>query len=84
MVVEDLFPERETNALIDAVETGKHVAETTRAIQDAEGKSRGIAIWHDLGDDIWAAVSSCPRIVNTALLSSGDTPKNPCPTGSDD
>ena len=68
----NLFSEAEVRILLDAVETGARVAENTRATSDASGKSSRLAIWHELGNDIWTAVSTCPRIVNNIRILLGE------------
>jgi ectoine hydroxylase-related dioxygenase (phytanoyl-CoA dioxygenase family) len=72
VLVENLFSNPEVAALINAVETGHRVAQTTRASKDADGRPSKLAIWQDLGDDIWSDVSTCPRIVNTARILLGE------------
>ena len=72
VLIENLFNEREVAALVEAVETGRRVADTTRASEDADGRPSKLAIWQDIGDDIWSDVSTCPRIVNTARILLGE------------
>lgn len=69
---DSLFSEDEVRILIDAVETGARVAENTRATEDASGMASRLSIWHELGDDIWTAVSTCPRIVNNIRILLGE------------
>lgn len=69
---DSLFSEDEIRILIDAVETGARVAENTRATEDASGRASKLSIWHELGDDIWTAVSTCPRIVNNIRILLGE------------
>lgn len=63
-----LFNEREVAAMLAAVENGDRVAKTTVGRTDANGKKAKLAIWHELGDDIWAAASTCPRVVNNVRI----------------
>ncbi len=72
VLLDNLFSEAEVRILLDAVETGARVAENTRATSDASGKSARLAIWHELGNDIWTAVSTCPRIVNNIRILLGE------------
>ncbi|MCE2438827.1 MAG: phytanoyl-CoA dioxygenase family protein [Candidatus Latescibacteria bacterium] len=72
VLVENLFSEDEVRILLKAVETGARVAENTRGTSDASGKTSRLAIWHELGDDIWTAVSTCPRIVNNIRILLGE------------
>lgn len=68
VLVEDVFSNREVAAMLRDVEEGERVASTKRGNADASGKKAGIAIWTELGDDIWAAASTHPHIVNTARI----------------
>jgi ectoine hydroxylase-related dioxygenase (phytanoyl-CoA dioxygenase family) len=68
VLVPNLFSEREVAALLHDVESGERVASTARGMADSSGKSAGIAIWGNLGDDIWAAASTNPRIVNNLRI----------------
>jgi ectoine hydroxylase-related dioxygenase (phytanoyl-CoA dioxygenase family) len=64
LLVEDVFNAREVAAMIAEVERGQRVGSTTHNRTDAEGRTTRLAIWHDLGDDIWAAASTHPSLVN--------------------
>jgi ectoine hydroxylase-related dioxygenase (phytanoyl-CoA dioxygenase family) len=66
--VEELFSEAEVAAMLREVEGGQRVAQTARGNADSSGRKAGIAIWHELGDDIWAAASTHPRIVNNVRI----------------
>ena len=72
VLVSGVFPGAEVEAMLGAVEGGDRVASTTRASQDKAGLASKLAIWHTLGDDIWSAVSSCPRIVNAVRVLMGE------------
>ena len=58
--------------MLAEVAGGGRVAATTRASTDASGSAAKLAIWHTLGDDIWAAASTCPRIVNNVRILLGE------------
>jgi ectoine hydroxylase-related dioxygenase (phytanoyl-CoA dioxygenase family) len=64
LLVDELFTAAEVEKMLQAIAGGDRVARTTRAVGDGEGKKAKLAIWHELGEDIWSAVSTCPRIVN--------------------
>lgn len=68
VLVEELFNADEVAAMLGDVEGGERVAQTRRGMGDASGKKAGIAIWHELGDDIWAAASTHPRLVNNIRI----------------
>ena len=72
VLLENVFSSEEVDTMLDAVQGGSRVAETTRATTDASGKPAKLAIWHELGDDIWTAVSTCPRIVNNVRILLGE------------
>ncbi|MEO6906912.1 MAG: phytanoyl-CoA dioxygenase family protein [Abditibacteriaceae bacterium] len=68
ILMEDVFTQQEVAAMINEVEQGERVAQTRRGTADSSGKKAGIAIWHELGDDIWAAASTHPEIVNKVRI----------------
>lgn len=72
VIVEDVFSDDEIGVMIDAIEQGERVACTTNARDDGDGRITRLAIWHDLGDDIWSAVSTSPRIVNSVRILLGE------------
>lgn len=68
VLVPELFNEPEVAAMLHEVEGGDRVTSTTTDRQDAGGKNTKLALWFQLGDDIWAAASTCPRIVNNIRI----------------
>ncbi|MEM7536911.1 MAG: phytanoyl-CoA dioxygenase family protein [Chloroflexota bacterium] len=72
ILVPDLFNQQEVAAMLAEVEGGGRVAESTRDTSDAEGKTARLAIWFDLGDDLWTTVSTHPRIVNNVRMLMGE------------
>ena len=72
LLVRDVFDKDEVAAMLDAVAGGGRVGETTRASQDGTGRAAKLAIWHDLGDDIWSDVSTNPRVVNGIRILLGE------------
>ena len=58
--------------MLDEVESGERVSGTTRGNEDTSGRKAKLAIWHELGDDIWAAASTCPRVVNNVRVLLGE------------
>jgi ectoine hydroxylase len=70
--VERLFDEREVAAMLAAVEEGGRVASSTWASKDADGRASRLALWFELGDDIWASASTCPRVVNNIRILLGE------------
>lgn len=72
VILENVFNKREVAAMLAEVERGQRVAETTVGREDTSGKKARLAIWHELGDDIWAAASTNPRIVNNVRSLMGE------------
>jgi hypothetical protein len=68
LLVENVFSSDEVAALLREVEGGQRVAATTFTMNDATQKAAKLALWSELGNDIWAAASTHPRIVNNARL----------------
>lgn len=71
VLLPDLFRREEIAALLDEI-GGERVAAHTRGNEDKSGKKAKLAIWHELGDDIWAAVSTNPRLVNAVRVVMGE------------
>ncbi|MEM7131085.1 MAG: phytanoyl-CoA dioxygenase family protein [Chloroflexota bacterium] len=72
LLVPDLFTQQEVSAMLTAIENGGRVADTARDTSDAGGKAARLAIWFELGDDIWTDVSTHPRIVNNIRMLMGE------------
>ncbi|MBZ0293505.1 MAG: phytanoyl-CoA dioxygenase family protein [Anaerolineae bacterium] len=72
LLVENLFNEREVQAMLAEVEKGQRVSEKVYGRTDSSGRKARLAIWHELGDDIWAAASTNPRIGNAVRLLMGE------------
>ncbi|HTL27774.1 MAG TPA: phytanoyl-CoA dioxygenase family protein [Tepidisphaeraceae bacterium] len=70
--IKDLFSPQEVKAMIAEVEGGSRVAANTNEPSDASGRKSKLAIWFDIGDDIWGAASTCPRIVNNVRILLGE------------
>jgi ectoine hydroxylase len=67
-----LFTPDEVAAMLAAVEGGERVAGSTYTSKDANGRASRLALWFELGDDIWAAASTCPRVVNNMRILLGE------------
>lgn len=70
LLVEELFRPEEVAALLEAVEQEARVAKHAFELKDTAGRASRLSLWTELGDDLFAAVSASPRIVNAvrALL----------------
>ncbi|GIL14808.1 MAG: L-proline 4-hydroxylase [Chloroflexota bacterium] len=72
LIVNDVFSRSEVDVLLDAVEHGSRVAETQRALSDTQGRAAKLAIWFDIGNDVWSALTTSPRLVNNARILMGE------------
>lgn len=72
IIVPELFRSEEVFAMIHEVEGGDRVAKHTRGNEDTSGRTARLAIWGDIGEDIWGAVSTCPRVVNNVRILLGE------------
>jgi ectoine hydroxylase-related dioxygenase (phytanoyl-CoA dioxygenase family) len=72
VIVPNVYTQEEVGILLDAVESGRRVSETTNSRLDGDGRNTRLAIWHELGDDVWAAASTSPRIVNSIRILLGE------------
>jgi ectoine hydroxylase-related dioxygenase (phytanoyl-CoA dioxygenase family) len=72
LLVPELLSKVEVAAMLEDVEGGERVAMHTRGNEDASGRKAKLAIWHELGEDIWAAASTNPRVVNAIRILQGE------------
>lgn len=72
LLTEGLFRPHEVEIVLAAIETGQRVADHTHGRPDATGRIAGISMWADLGDDIWSAVATYPRMVNAVRILLGE------------
>lgn len=72
LIVKELFTAAEVAALLEAVEHGDRVAQNTYGANDATGRAAKLAIWFNVGNDIWSALSTCPRLVNGVRILLGE------------
>ncbi len=71
LVVENLFSAPEVEIMLDACDGGR-VAATAWDAADADGQAARLSLWSQLGDDVWAAASTCPRIVDSLRALMGE------------
>jgi hypothetical protein len=71
VIVPRLFHGAEVAAMLDEI-GGERVQANTRGKEDTTGRKARLAIWHELGDDIWAAASTNPRLVNGVRVLLGE------------
>lgn len=48
------------------------VANHTTSMLDTTGLTTKLAIWFEIGDDLWPAVTTCPRLVNSLRILMGE------------
>lgn len=68
LLVENVFSPDEVAAMLRAVEGGERVSAATFTMNDGSQKAAKLALWSELGNDIWTAASIHPQIVNNARL----------------
>ncbi|RAP77434.1 phytanoyl-CoA dioxygenase family protein [Paenibacillus montanisoli] len=64
VLVNQLFTRYEIDLLLQEVEGGDRVAGSTYSTDDSSGLKAKLAIWFELGPDLWSAVSTSPRLVH--------------------
>lgn len=69
VLIPDLFSRAEIQILLDTL-AAERVAKHTFNMPDTAGRNSRLALWGDVGDDVFGAVSASPRIVDSvrALL----------------
>jgi ectoine hydroxylase-related dioxygenase (phytanoyl-CoA dioxygenase family) len=72
VLVENLFSKVEVRRLLDEIESGDRVNTKQNNTVDSKGMNAKLAIWHELGNDIWANASTSPRIVNNIRILLGE------------
>jgi ectoine hydroxylase-related dioxygenase (phytanoyl-CoA dioxygenase family) len=72
LLLPGLFDAEEVEAMRQATEVSPRIEEHIRVTEDASGRKSRLAIWHELGDDIWAATSTCPRVANAVRILLGE------------
>lgn len=70
LLVDDLFTADEIAVMVAACDTGR-AAEAWDA-PDASGLSSRLSLWSELGDDVWAAAATCPRVADSLRILMGE------------
>jgi len=70
--VKNVFSPREVEIMLDAIENGSTISQNLNVRQDAQGRQTKLSIWHSLNNDVWAAASIHPRMVNNARILLGE------------
>lgn len=65
VLVENLFSPEETSVLFQTAH-GEQIQNKKFDMPDAGGRSSKLAIWMNVSDDVWGAVSTSPRVVQGA------------------
>jgi hypothetical protein len=71
LIVPNVFRPDEVAQMSEAV-GGPRVASHTASMVDTGGLSTKLAIWFEIGDDLWSAVTTCPRLVNAVRILMGE------------
>ena len=58
--------------MLDAVENNSTINRYLKGNQDGSGRVSRLSIWHSLNNDVWAAASTHPRMVNNARILTGE------------
>ena len=66
LLIDDLFSAEEVTVLLAAVDDATRVKEHAFELKDTDGRASRLSLWSDIGEDVFGAVSSSPRIVNAA------------------
>jgi len=72
VVLENVFSQAQVDAMIAEIEGGGRVAENLRKRPDTAGKTANLALWYDIGDDIWGAATINPTLVNSVRILMGE------------
>ncbi len=72
LLVPDVINSDEVNLLTDAIEGNGRVQTEGSSTVDGTGKLVRLAIWNELKDDIWSAVTTLPGIVNRVRILLGE------------
>lgn len=67
VLVPELFSAAEVQTMLRTIEADQKISNAV-GVPDASGKKARLAIWHELRNDVWAAASTCPRIVNNVRV----------------
>lgn len=71
--VKNLFTPEEVAIMLDAInKDNRTINENLNASKDASGRQSKLSIWHSLNNDVWAAASTLPRIVNNIRVLQGE------------
>ena len=70
--VKNVFSPREVEIMLDAIENGSTISQNLNIRQDAQGRQTKLSIWHSLNNDVWAAASIHPRMVNNVRILTGE------------
>jgi hypothetical protein len=71
LIVPELFNRAEVDAMLRELD-GDFVGARARDTFDGDGRAARFAIWSELGDDVWGAASTCPRVVDSLRTLMGE------------
>ena len=76
--VENVFSPPEVAALLRDIEGGAHIAANTHERADTSRKTAKLAIWPDIGPDMWGAATTSPRLISAFVALDPATRENGC------
>lgn len=68
VLVNNAFSQAEVDVLVRNIDSGGRVVANVNNMPDSAGRSSKLALWSELGNDVFAAVSASPRIVPSATV----------------
>ncbi|WP_135557583.1 phytanoyl-CoA dioxygenase family protein [Paenibacillus cymbidii] len=71
LFLDNLFSPEEVDCMAKALDGGR-VAETADTTTDGSGKTVRQSIWFEVGDDVWSAVSTAPKLLHNIRLLMGE------------
>ncbi len=68
VLVENVFTQEEIGILLDSIGKDGRLNKHAMNMPDTAGRSSKLSLWCDVGDDVFGAVSTSPRVVNNVRM----------------
>lgn len=68
VLVPDVFTPQEIEILLANVTKDGRATQHLSALKDASGRASKLSLWSDVGDDVFGAVTTSPRVVNAVRM----------------